>query len=359
MDQRGFFILAILTTILVQVKSDRNVLNSTNIPTSADSVSGFALEMILSKHESVEHQLREDVQEQRKANVKNQEKLIQTLELLTKMQQDMQLKMQQTHTEYQKAMKELKSTLSTQGLEVKNKQDETGNHISQLERDQKELRNTMLDLLHDSYRSCRDAPSNVSGKYKIRLNGKINSFEAYCEQLLGSGGWMIIQWRKDGSQNFNRNWDYYRNGFGEVDREHWLGLERIHQHTKEHDCEMLIELVDFSNTHKYARYDSFAIGSEAEGYHLKTLGSYKGTAGDSLRKHVGMKFSTPERDNDKSTSNCAESYKSGWWFNSCGYVFLNGLYRNAKGSGKNDIAWYGFNEDSRGLFITRMMIRPN
>ena len=43
--------------------------------------------------------------------------------------------------------------------------------------------------------------------------------------------------------------------------------------------------------------------------------------GDSLAvKHVGMKFSTIDVDNDNYPDNCAAMYPGGWWYKDC-YVF--------------------------------------
>ena len=41
----------------------------------------------------------------------------------------------------------------------------------------------------------------------------------------------------------------------------------------------------------------------------------------------GMSFSTPDRDNNRSSmGNCAAFYniRGGWWFNRCHFAFLNG-----------------------------------
>lgn len=68
----------------------------------------------------------------------------------------------------------------------------------------------------------------------------------------------------------------------------------------------------------YARYDAFAIGRECDKYNLKRIGRYSGTAGDSLQFHIGAKFSTKDKDNDKhATISCAESYMGAWWYTSC------------------------------------------
>jgi len=39
-----------------------------------------------------------------------------------------------------------------------------------------------------------------------------------------------------------------------------------------------------------------------------------------------MPFSTIDRDNDVSTTHCAQFYQSGWWYKHCHYSNLNGRY---------------------------------
>ena len=70
--------------------------------------------------------------------------------------------------------------------------------------------------------------------------------------------------------------------------------------------ELLIELEDWDSKKVYARYDAFSVGNEGEGYIMRILGNYSGTAGESLSYHGGMKFTTTDRDNDLwRDGNCA------------------------------------------------------
>ena len=82
----------------------------------------------------------------------------------------------------------------------------------------------------------------------------------------------------------------------------------------------------------YAKYSAFYIGGSTTDYTLHISG-YSGTAGDSLFTHNLHKFSTKDKDNDISDSNCAVSLSGAWWFYGCYYSNLNGLYGRAYSNG--------------------------
>lgn len=156
-------------------------------------------------------------------------------------------------------------------------------------------------------------------------------------------------------ENFNRDWSDYKKGFGEPDQEFWIGNENLFMMTSNDDYALRIELEDFEgnrrsvrrfvwklcavdawqhsrphtstfhsffmslkcNKHRYAQYSSFKIHSEAQYYRLEIDG-YEGNAGDALSDldygSNNIPFSTYNRDNDRSSLNCASMLKVCWLF---------------------------------------------
>ena len=85
----------------------------------------------------------------------------------------------------------------------------------------------------------------------------------------------MFQKRLNGSVDFYRDWKEYKNGFGRVDGEFWLGLDDIHRLTSQ-SCNVLrVDLEDFSQGTAYAAYDRFVVEDESKNYKLN-LGVYSG-----------------------------------------------------------------------------------
>ncbi|XP_038114241.1 ficolin-3 [Culex quinquefasciatus] len=200
--------------------------------------------------------------------------------------------------------------------------------------------------------SCQTANSTTSGLYKMTIANIVDPVTVYCEMQRFGGGWLVFQQRFDGSVDFYRGWNEYKAGFGSVGQEFWLGLEAIHQITKQGKYEMIVELEDFKGNYSYARYSEFAVGSEAEKYALQKLGSCSGTAGDYLSHHKGMKFTTRDSDNDINSENCAVKYHGAWWYKGCHWSNLNG--EHSKENNYKTINWFN---SGVGLKYSRMMIR--
>ena len=85
----------------------------------------------------------------------------------------------------------------------------------------------------------------------------------------------MFQKRLDGSVDFYRGWADYKRGFGNLNGEFWLGLDKIHRLTKT-KSKLRVDLEDTTGKAAYAEYDMFAVTSEKATYKL-SLGTYSGT----------------------------------------------------------------------------------
>jgi len=180
-------------------------------------------------------------------------------------------------------------------------------------------------------RDCREYYQNgfrTNGIYKVHQQHR-DVISVYCDQSTEGGGWTVFQRRKDGSVNFDVNWETYRAGFGHPDGEQWLGNYKIFTMTLQGEPqgnELRIEMEDWDGLTAYATYSSFKVGPERENFKLEISG-YSGTGGNSLLYHNDMAFTTKDKDNDlTSRTNCADYHNGGWWFNNCAKSNLNGEY---------------------------------
>ncbi|KAM7390937.1 hypothetical protein PAMP_021665 [Pampus punctatissimus] len=215
-------------------------------------------------------------------------------------------------------------------------------------------------------RDCSDvmvAGSSQDGVYSVFPTHDPNGFMVYCDMTTDGGGWTVIQRREDGSVNFYRGWEAYRDGFGKTTGEHWLGLQRMSSLTRSGGYELRIDMADFDNATAFAHYVEFSVGRnsvnpEEDGYPL-TVEQYSGTAGDSLLKHSGMQFTTKDRDQDQSENNCAVYYQGAWWYRNCHTSNLNGQYlRGSHASYADGVEWSSWTGWQYSLRFTEMKIRP-
>ena len=166
------------------------------------------------------------------------------------------------------------------------------------------------------------------------------------------GKWLVIQRRINGSVNFYRNWTDYVSGFGDLEGEFWYGLEKIHCLTTRENVELRIELGNGPKPSIVWTYQLFKVGGAETNYRL-TIGQGQGVGStfDSMAHSNGASFSTPDRDNDRSSGICVVTEGGPWWHNGCTHARLHGNYTSSFPN------WYN---GSRYVKFTniQMKIRP-
>ncbi|PIK37289.1 hypothetical protein BSL78_25889, partial [Apostichopus japonicus] len=97
-------------------------------------------------------------------------------------------------------------------------------------------------------------------------------------QLIANFRCTVFQRRVNGSVEFYRNWTSYKEGFGELDHEFWLGNDKLYYLTNQGDYQLRIDMVIRDGAPYYAKFDLFRINDESDNYKLSGLGTYSGTA---------------------------------------------------------------------------------
>jgi hypothetical protein len=101
------------------------------------------------------------------------------------------------------------------------------------------------------------------------------SFKVMCDMHTDGGGWTVFQRRHNESVDFYRGWQEYKNGFGNLNGNFWLGLDKIHRLTKSRQDVLRIDLMDCDGNTAYAKYLNFTVSSELDEYELN-IGSFAG-----------------------------------------------------------------------------------
>ncbi|CAH3141131.1 unnamed protein product [Pocillopora meandrina] len=197
---------------------------------------------------------------------------------------------------------------------------------------------------------------NSSGVYTINPDGG-KPIQVLCDMITDGGGWTVFQKRLDGSVDFYLKWESYKNGFGDLSGEFWLGNDNLHRLTAADHVMLRVDLEDFEGNITYAEYTDFGVADEADKYRL-LIGGYKGTAGDSMTVHNNTRFSTNDQDNDGGNGHCSQLYKGAWWYQNCHNSNLNGLYLNGFHESRADgVNWLSFRGYHYSLKRTEMKVR--
>ena len=187
---------------------------------------------------------------------------------------------------------------------------------------------------------------NSSGVYNIiDFCQQGTTVQGYCDALTDEGGWLVIQRRKDGSENFHRFWWEYEMGFGSLTGEFWFGLNALHCLTSQGEWELRIDLKLTNGTIIYLPYKQFAVGPASEQYPL-TISGFTGYTTDPFHSHLmtpssdhgalnTLKFTKRDHDNDLwPDGHCSIpahiSRSGGWWYNQCAHIHPNCQYNHKR-----------------------------
>ena len=169
----------------------------------------------------------------------------------------------------------------------------------------------------------------------------------------------VIVQRKDDSVSFYRPWADYKSGFGSLDNNYWIGLDKLNLLTTSMNFALGVNMTAWNGTSLWAYYDSIIVGPESDDYRL-TISGYdiRSTASDAMDYQNNMMFSTYDRDNDKHNSDCAAAHKGGWWYNTCRDAHPTGIYYNEVTYEIDGITWWRNNHDNYSFKEMTLMLIP-
>lgn len=188
--------------------------------------------------------------------------------------------------------------------------------------------------------------------------GNGSTFKAPCDMTTDGGGWTVFQRRRAPGVDFNRGWNDYVRGFGDVNTGFWLGLEALHHLTKEGSVKLRIDLTHNDGTIGYEEYSSFKVGDASSNYVMTfDPATFSGNIGNALS--TGKPFTTRDKDNDDATANCAVARSGGfWYYDQCDGPNLNGLQPGASGSNTlQQRTWFPWKSDSGTIVVSEMKLR--
>ncbi|GFQ67202.1 techylectin-5A [Trichonephila clavata] len=210
-----------------------------------------------------------------------------------------------------------------------------------------------------------DNGNTESGIYTIWPRSRVSKYESlevYCDMETAGGGWTVIQRRGDfgNAQNyFDKTWKDYKDGFGNLKREFWLGNDNINVITNQGKYSARFDMRNKERKYAFAVYDTFYIDEERTKYQLH-IAQYSGNAGDAISTHNYRLFYTKDQHNippDRKKSSLMHT--GGWWFNVFPSSNLNALNNNGEKHKvvEQGIAWSTFGRYSGVITFTEIKIR--
>lgn len=173
------------------------------------------------------------------------------------------------------------------------------------------------------------------------------------------GGWTVFQRRLNDTVNFNRGWDDYVTGFGDLNNSYWLGLEAIHYLTTGKIVTVRFDLRNINSTDGYAKYKEFKVKSRGKKYEIR-VGKHSGTICDGMSMSNGMPFSTFDNDNDEfDGESCARFFNGPWWYQKCSYVRLNSDFPVKGHETITEMKWACWTEADGTIVFSEIKLRED
>lgn len=238
---------------------------------------------------------------------------------------------------------ELKSCLDVYNLGYR----ESG-HKHMIRKDDGQFQKKICYFNIKDCRKWKENGNKKDGKYLIHLPASGVKL-VRCDMNTEEGGWIVMQRRFDGSVNFSRTWDEYRDGFGTLDGEFWLGNKYLHELTGNTPHKWFFKATTFDGDVGTSSYTIFQVQNEADNFKMTAHFN----AGNSSLKD-GLNFTSHDR-----LGSCSNK-RGGFWQTSCEsfHFYPNGEYKNqASVPPKTGIYWQKFKGDSTSMKETLMLIK--
>lgn len=163
---------------------------------------------------------------------------------------------------------------------------------------------------HEAIKSMQAEETTAGGIYALNMaKYNLTNMYGYClPDPKGGGAWLIIQRRINNDLLFNRNWQDYKNGFGDLIDSFFIGLERLHKILLHSNAQLWIQLGTGYDESPHRIYTNFLISNETDQYRLTSVNLED--LKDELVNAKGWSFQTFDVGN-----RCAEIMQSGWWYN--------------------------------------------
>ncbi|KAK8745930.1 hypothetical protein OTU49_000119 [Cherax quadricarinatus] len=140
--------------------------------------------------------------------------------------------------------------------------------------------------------------------------------KVWCDMETDGGGWTVFlnRQKQTTQENFNRTWAEYKEGFGNLSGEYYLGNEFLYKLTARQDFAFRLDLEYQTSGNKYYTYSNVRVDNEASRYRLTSHGHSSGTVSSNCF-HLGYYgFTTYDNYNVNSIGNCSSAIGGGWWY---------------------------------------------